>query len=69
MSTYLLPHDIAELVAAVEAQASDAEAAHSAEDALYVRVLRDIAAGNPFPRSAAATALQAADLDFPRWCA
>lgn len=61
--------DVAELVTEIEAMAADPEAAHSAEDDLYVRVLREIAEGCRFPRRLAATALQAAAVEFPRWCA
>lgn len=50
----------------------DWEAAHSAEDALYMNVLRTIAAGRNDREDAAALAafaLQSRNIDFPRYCA
>lgn len=60
------------LVVAAEIQSwdlNDAERAHQAEDALYVRVLTAIAEGNRDPRGLARAALASQQLGFSRWCA
>jgi hypothetical protein len=46
---------------------NDNELAHIEEDALYNRVLHDIAGGHPDPMSIAAAALHAAELNYGRW--
>jgi hypothetical protein len=49
--------------------ANDDEAAHSAEDRLYVDVMQSIADGScEDPSACAAAALKTLEIDFERWC-
>ena len=66
---YLTVREAADTVREIEAMQGDNESAHAAEDDLIKRALREIADGHPYPRSIAATVLQAADLDYTRWYA
>lgn len=72
MPTKLHVH-ITENVRAIKALGRhDPEAAHSVEDKLYERVLREIAAGKLTKADAiayATEALKTKDADFPRWSA
>lgn len=48
--------------------AGDAEAIHSAEDALWESVLEAIAAGAESPGKLAEAVLKTREIDSPRWC-
>ena len=62
--------DVAERVKKIAAIGNaDPEAAHSMEDDLYKDVLREIASGNGQSQELAYEALEAAKIEFPRWCA
>ena len=64
--------NITKEVERIRASAGDCEIAHGMEDDLYLRVLRAIADGSiPSDEvsACAALAIQAADIDFARWCA
>jgi hypothetical protein len=61
---------VRQAVAAVADMADDPEEAHSAEDALYRHVLKQIAEGRTSDPAAFATeALLADELEFSRWYA
>lgn len=63
--------DVRQAVQMVAGMAGDPESAHSAEDQLYIAVLKQIA-DRQIPGGAAAfaaEALLAAELDFPHWYA
>jgi len=51
------------------AKDGDHEAAHIAEDELYIKVLEAIASGYKNPDGLAIAALEAKDIEFDRWCA
>jgi len=53
----------------IEALKADPEAFHGAEDDLYLRVLKGIAAGSVDPQALAAEALKLSEIDVERWCA
>ena len=54
----------------IRAMAGDDEAAHSAEDDLWEKVLHTIASGyGDKPSSLALAALKTKDIAFQRWCA
>lgn len=54
----------------IDAHKSDDEMAHVAEDNLYSKVLKAIAAGKcEDPVACAAECLKTQKLDFARWCA
>jgi hypothetical protein len=62
--------DVEAGVMEVYAMRGDPEAAHSAEDALYLRVLEKIARGEAMdPQKCAEIAIRTQGIDFPRWCA
>lgn len=65
--SFMHPSEVAEVVGMLQKNTEDPVAAHALEDSLYLRVLRDIAAGHPAPKTVAATAIQAADIPFARW--
>jgi hypothetical protein len=57
-------------VARIRAMAADDEAAHSAEDDLWHRVLETIASGQgDTPWRLAKAALKTKEIEFQRWCA
>ncbi len=68
-SPFLTISGVADIVSEIQAMSDDDEKAHSVQDALIQRVLREIAAGHPYPMSLAATVAQVYDLDFSRWTA
>jgi hypothetical protein len=54
----------------IKAMAGDSEVAHAEEDQLYLAVLTAIRDGEcEDPQALASEALEAASLDFERWCA
>lgn len=64
--------DILEKVEEIRTFASDDEAAHSAEDALWEQVLEAIAKGglnSTGLRQLATAALKTRNINFARWCA
>jgi len=68
---FLTIHAASERVSEIEAMGNngDDEAAHSSEDKLYKQALQEISDGHPYPRSLAATVLQATKLTHCRWSA
>lgn len=62
------PEDVRKMVQEVAEYAGDNEAAHGAEDRLYIAVLEAIAGGAKNPRQLAAEALETRKIDFDRWC-
>jgi hypothetical protein len=64
------PQDVAEAVALIDRWKGDNEAAHGAEDDLYILVLRLIAEGRVAdPSGVAAAALEARKIRYDRWYA
>lgn len=62
--------EINEAVKNIQSIAKDDEAAHSAEDDLYHRVLHAISIGDcADPAACATAALRTGDIAFFRWCA
>jgi hypothetical protein len=62
--------DVQDLVADIERNKRDPEMAHGFEDDLYRLVLEEIAYGlTQNPQELAEAALEAQDIDFPRWSA
>lgn len=66
----LTTRDIYDALARISSAAHDHDdqAAHTKADNLYRDVLKAIAAGAPDAPALAATALQAEEMDFCRWC-
>lgn len=61
--------EIKNRVADIAAMAGDAEAAHSAEDGLYLALLESIADGEcSDPQACAAEAVKTQAINFGRWC-
>ena len=70
MSDKVTPRVVSEMVAGIKAKENDDEAAHSAEDGLYLYVLQAIADGECTDiKECARIALTMQDLDFERLCA
>ena len=69
MDSGIAVYDVLRMVGQIAGKRSDPEVAHSMEDALYVEVLQAIAGGAGNPQELAAAALNAYELEFPRWCA
>lgn len=66
----MTPESVRQRVADIAACASDAEAAHSMEDALYFDVLAHIAAEIcDDPKGCADAATKSKEIEFDRWCA
>lgn len=66
----MTPEQVRAEVAKIEAMRGDDEAAHSAEDGLWLDVLKAIAKGEcADPAAVAAEAIKTNDIDFSRWCA
>ena len=65
----MTPADVVTAVLHIAEIRGDDEAAHSAEDDLYLAVLREIANGHDDPRALALNAIEASEIGFSRWCA
>ena len=61
--------EINERVTKIAEIADDPEYAHMEEDKLLDEVLKAIAGGHPRPKSLAAAALKANEIEFSRWYA
>jgi hypothetical protein len=61
--------DITDVLDEISRIRDDDEHAHALEDSLYIRVLKEIAAGSANPAALAAEALKAGDIEFSRWYA
>jgi hypothetical protein len=59
--------EVIRAVGAVKTAKGDPGVAHSLEDALYVRILREVAAGDSLVALLAHEALKTQRIDFPRW--
>jgi len=65
----MTPAEVIHAVDAIDKMRGDNEAAHAAEDALYIAVLRTIAVGHGDPQALALNALEAHQINFSRWYA
>jgi hypothetical protein len=63
------PQEVQDRLDKISAMASDYEAAHAEEDALYADVLEHIAAGKRGGRELARLAITSRDIHFARHCA
>lgn len=61
--------DVRQILTLIEANKSDDENAHGAEDELHCKVLKEIADGAANAQELAAEALKSLDINFSRWCA